>query len=274
MVDSTPPFDWEAQETDGDRKVIKPGSPLTHKFMEDSLMGYLDYVYGSEDQSKPDAYPGLVASGVIDKNQEFFVEVEVYRSLAASRLSKHLDITNQRSPLYSLANVMTKYALSDAHGYVGKNWMVDGVVVLTEDKQPEAKGGDWTDRNLVTNVLIDGPRANFHSIYEAADGGIVKVHPGLDRVLEQRADQENTAKDKSAPSSSEPAPSLTAVGAAFEDDGATFFSASTQAALAAAEAAPAAEPAAEEAAPAPAAEEAAAPAASTSAGGRFTRRST
>src|SRR5690606_13242386 len=97
---------------------------------------------------------------------------------------------------YSLANVMTKYSLTDEHGYVGKNWMVEGIVVMTEDKRPEAKGGEWVERNLVTDLLINGRRANFHLVYKAADGGIVEIHPGLDRVLEQRADQADTNDNK------------------------------------------------------------------------------
>lgn len=238
MIDSTPPFDWEAAELDGDRNVIKEGSPVTQKFMEDNLEGYLDYVYGSEDQSKPDAFPGLRASGVLKEGQVPVVEIEVYRSLAASRLSESLDISNERSPLYSLANVMTKYSLTDPHGYVGKNWMVEGIIVLTEDKKPETRDGEWIERNLVTDLMINGPRVNFHSIYHAADGGIVEIHPSLDRVIEQRADRANTNTNANAgagagSAASEPAPSLTAVSAALEDSDVeeNFFAVSTQAAL-------------------------------------------
>lgn len=236
MIDSTPPFDWEAAVLDADRNVIKEGSPVTQKFLEDNLEGYLDYIYGSEDQSKPDAFPGLRASGVLKEGQVPVVEIEVYRSLAASRLSNNLDISNKRSPLYSLANVMTKYSLTDPHGYVGKNWMVEGIVMLTEDKRPETRDGEWIDRNLVTDLMVNGPRANFHTIYRAADGGIIEVHPALDRVYEQRAEDTNApanAQAGSGSSASEPAPSLTAVSAALEDSDVdeNFFAVSTQAAL-------------------------------------------
>lgn len=247
MVDCSPPFDWEAQETDADGNVIKPGSPLTYKFVEDNLMGYLDYVFGSEDQSRPDAEPGLVAANIIGADQTPIVEVEVYRSLPASRLSERLDISNERSPLYSLATVMTKYSQNDTSGYVGKNWMVEGIVVLTEDKRPEAKGGEWQDRNMVTDLLIDGPRANSHTVYEAADGGFVEVHPALDRVVEARTDRA-PAPEKAAQASSEPAPALTAPAETdFGDDtGANFFEQSVaQAAQAEDATPPAAEPEAE-----------------------------
>ena len=252
MVDSSPPFDWEAQESDAEGNVIKKGSPLTHKFVEENLFGYLDYVFGAEDRSAPDAEPGLLAANILQPGQEPIVEVAVYRSYPASQLSERLDISNERSPLHSLATVMTKYAQNDPNGYMGKNWMVEGVVVLTEDKRPEAKGGEWVDRNMVTDLLIDGPRANFHAVYEAADGGFVEVHPALDRVLEARADRPATPT-QSAPAASEPAPSLTAASQAFEEDGAgaNFFEQSAQAA--AAEAAPSA-PAQEEAPSADAAE--------------------
>lgn len=234
IIDTTPPFDWEAAKLDGDRNVIKEGSPLTGRYLEETLEGYLDYVYGSEDQSKPDAFPGLRAAGVLKEGQEPIVEIEVYRSLAASRLSERLSIANERSPLYSLANVMTKYSLTDDHGYVGKNWMVEGIVVMTEDKRPETKGGEWVERNLVTDLLINGRRANFHLVYKAADGGIVEIHPGLDRVLEQRDDRDVTNDNKEKDSADyEPAPSLTAVAAALDDEDVTgnFFAVATQAAL-------------------------------------------
>lgn len=277
IIDTTPPFDWEAAEYDGDRNVIKEGSPVTSRFMEDNLEGYLDYVYGSQDQSKEDAFPGLRAAGILKEGQEPIVEIEVYRSLATSRLSDRLSITNQRSPLYSLANVMTKYSLTDPHGYVGKNWMVEGIVVLTEDKRPESKGGEWVERNLVTDLMVNGPRANFHLVYHAADGGIVEIHPGLDRVLEQRAEdkKENTA----AATTSQAAPALSAAEVNLDegDVSENFFAVSAQQSIEQADAAPVQEDEAPfEEAPAQPEAPAAAPASSSTtqgAAGRF-RRST
>lgn len=253
VVDCSPPFDWEAEETDGEGNVIKRGSPLTYKFVEDNLMGYLDYALGSEDQSSPNAEPGLVATNVISPDQKPIVEVEVYRSMSASRLSERLDISNERSPLYSLATVMTKCSQNDTEGYLGKNWMVEGVVVLTEDKRPEAKGGDWQDRNMVVDLLVDGPRANAHTIYEAADGGFVEVHPALDRVIEARQDRQPSPERGGAPSQSEPAPALTAAAMEHFDDtaiGQSFFEQSVaEAAAAASTPEPAAAPPAETPAP-------------------------
>ena len=230
VVDTTPPFDWQSDEVDAEGRVIQEGSPLSGSYVEDQLSKYFDYVYGSEDQSSPEAYPGLVASGVISPDQKPVIEVEVYSSYVASRMNDRLDISNVRNPLYSLANVMTKYSLNDEQGYVGKNWMVDGVVILSDDKAPETKGGEWKNRNIVVDLLIDGPRKNSHTIYEAADGGIVEVHPGLDRVLEPR---ELAAKNDSKPSASneEDVPTLSAVnGGVFSEDdtGSSFFAAATQ----------------------------------------------
>lgn len=202
MVDSSPPFDWESQEKDAEGNVIKKGSPLTGKFIEENLNGYLDYAFGTEDGEEP----GLIGEGVIKDDQEPIVEMIIYKTYAASSLSPHFSIENEKTPLHQLATVMTKYAINDDTGYIGKNWAVNGVVILSDDKAPEKRGDEWTVRNIVRNLLIDGPKVNLHAVYPAFDGGIVEVHPELDRVIEktQKMDKKHSRDDEEMPTLSAP----------------------------------------------------------------------
>lgn len=187
-VDLSPPFDWIRAERDGDGNIIKSGHPLTSEYLEQYLEGYLDYVYGSQDQSDENAEPGLVALGVIEENKEIKVEAVVYRALQGAPMSDRLELRNERTPLYRLSNVMTKFGQQDENSYVGKNWGFDGICFLTSDEAPKNRGDQWKARNLVTRLLTNGYNAHVRSMVPASDGGSVRVHPALDRVRENRAD--------------------------------------------------------------------------------------
>lgn len=187
MVDSSPPFDWIRAERDTEGKVLKEGHPLDRNHLEQYLEGYLDYVYGSQDQSDPDAPRGLIADGVVNSEAEITVEVMVYKAFQAAPLSDHMAIKNERHPLSRLANVLIKYGQNDDTSYVGKNWAVDGIVFLTSDQAPKARGEVWKTRNLVNRVFTNGFQGNLHQLVSAADGKRVYPHPKLDRVRDTPA---------------------------------------------------------------------------------------
>ena len=259
VVDSSPPFDWIRAEKDADGTVIKAGHPLDREHLEGYLDGYLDYVYGSQNQDQEGAEPGLIARGIIaaDKEESMVVEVMPYRAFQAAPLSKDMALRNERTPLYRLSNVMTKYGQQDENGYVGKNWAVDGIVVLTSDQAPKNKTESWRPRNLVTRVYTNGFTGNVHSLVKAFDGGRARPHPLLDRVRDAAEEtREAEASASRAPQSNAPAltpaPALTASQNAFDDDddqsGNYFAAALSQVGseeVVEQEAAPAAEPEAE-----------------------------
>lgn len=228
VINKSPPFDWVRSEKDSEDNVISEGHPIDKENLEGWLSGYLDYVYGSEDQSAEDAEPGLVKRGVAPKDKEIVVEVMVYRALPCSALSPQLDISNERSPLARICNVMSKFALEDDRLFVGKNWGVDGIVMLTSDQPPEKGQTEWKPRNLVTNLFVDGYQADIHTMMKAHDGGSITVHPELTRVRDNDAsygtnNQNNEASEK-APSQ---APVLQAAAVDFDadddGDGSSYF---------------------------------------------------
>lgn len=233
VVDRSRPLDWIAAEVEGegeDMKIIKEGHPVNREYLEGNLEGYLDFVYGSRDQSQEDAEPGLVASGIVGADQELVVEVVPYRALAAAPMSKDMDVSNERSPLARLSNIMTKYGQKDDVGYIGKNWAVDGVVLLTADQAPQVRGEDWKSRNLVSAVLTDGYQNDIDVFVKAHDGGRVRVHPALGRVRDLESDV--APRNDQAPAVSSTATSASDLNlVAFEQDdddaGAGYFSEST-----------------------------------------------
>lgn len=241
MVDSSPPFDWIRAEKDAEGKVLREGHPLDKEHLEAYLGGYLDYVYGSEDQSDPDAPKGLVADGVVGEGQNMQVEVMVYRAFQAAPLSENMAIKNERHPLARLANVMIKYGQNDETGYIGKNWGVAGIAFLTSDQQPKKRGEEWKPRNLVNRVFTNGFSGNVHTMVQAFDGKRVYPHPALDRVREAGVAPEanasygsTTAARQSAPVSSAPvqlsAPETDPSTLFDEDDeNANYFATATQA---------------------------------------------
>lgn len=244
MVDSSPPFDWIRAERDGEGKVLKEGHPLDRDHLERYLDGYLDYVFGAQDMSDPDAPHGLIADGLVDKDADLVVEVMVYDAYQAAPLSEHMAIKNERHPLSRLANVLIKYGQNDETSYVGKNWAVDGIVFLTGDQAPKARGENWKSRNLVSRVFTNGFQSNLHQLVQASDGKRVYPHPKLDRVREAApaGQQNNFAQSSVGQVSSEPtqAPAqniqLTApadTGMFDDDDDASgnYFAEATQAAV-------------------------------------------
>lgn len=227
VINKSPPFDWVRAEKDDDENVISEGHPIDKENLENWLGGYLDYVYGSEDQSDPDAEPGLVKRGVAPEDKEIIVEVMVYRALPCSSLSPQLDISNERSPLARICNVMSKFALEDDRLYVGKNWGVDGIIFLTSDQPPEKGQTEWKARNLVTNLFVDGYQADIHTMMKAFDGGKITVHPELTRVRDNDASYgQNNDQDTPQQSSQQATPMLQAAAVDMDDDddaGADYF---------------------------------------------------
>lgn len=239
MVDSSPPFDWIRAERDGEGKILKEGHPLDRDHLERYLDGYLDYVYGAQDMSDPDAPQGLIADGIVDKDAQIDVEVMVYDAYQAAPLSEHMAIKNERHPLSRLANVLIKYGQNDETSYVGKNWAVDGIVFLTGDQAPKARGENWKARNLVSRVFTNGFQGNLHQLVLASDGKRVYPHPKLDRVRETAPP---TAQSNFAPTGNDAAPTtpaqniqLTAPAdtAMFDDDddAGNYFTEATQASV-------------------------------------------
>lgn len=239
MVDSSPPFDWIRAERDSEGKVLKEGHPLDRDHLERYLDGYLDYVYGAQDLSDADAPRGLVADGTIDKDAQIEVEVMVYDAYQAAPLSEHMAIKNERHPLSRLANVLIKYGQNDETSYVGKNWAVDGILFLTGDQAPKARGETWKSRNLVSRVFTNGFQGNLHQLVMAADGKRVYPHQKLDRVRENApaAAQNNFAPISNEAPASTPVQNIQLTAPAdtgmFEDDdeAGNYFTEATQAAV-------------------------------------------
>lgn len=239
MVDSSPPFDWIRAERDGEGKVLKEGHPLDRDHLERYLDGYLDYVYGAQDMSDPDAPQGLIADGIVDKDAQIDVEVMVYDAYQAAPLSEHMAIKNERHPLSRLANVLIKYGQNDETSYVGKNWAVDGIIFLTGDQAPKARGENWKARNLVSRVFTNGFQGNLHQLVQASDGKRVYPHPKLDRVRETAP---AAAQNSFAPTGSDAAPTAPAQNIQLtapadqgmfdeDDDTANYFTEATQSAV-------------------------------------------
>lgn len=239
MVDSSPPFDWIRAERDGEGKVLKEGHPLDRDHLERYLDGYLDYVYGAQDLSAEDAPRGLIADGIVDKDAQIEVEVMVYDAYQAAPLSEHMAIKNERHPLSRLANVLIKYGQNDETSYVGKNWAVDGIVFLTGDQAPKARGENWKARNLVSRVFTNGFQGNLHQLVTAADGKRVYPHPKLDRVRENApaTGQNNFAQGASEPTQTPvqniqlTAPADTGMFDDDDDSSGNYFAQATQSAV-------------------------------------------
>lgn len=224
VVDCSPPFDWVRAKKDAEGNIISDGHPLSGDRMIVYLEEYLDHVYGKDGDED---LPGLVAEGIISKDDKFHVEVMTYNAISAAPLSNSMDITNTRSPLYKLSSVLTKYGQLDDSGYVGKNWAVFGVGLLTSDQSPKNRGEDFVDRNLVTRLFVNGFGNNIHSMVPTFDGGKAKAHPSLDRVRDNEASTPalSQSKEQDMPSLT---PASEPVQAAFDDDdddGASYFSA-------------------------------------------------
>ena len=179
VINRTPPFDWIRAEKNSSDEVISGGHPMNREYLEEYLDGYLDYVYGSEDQSVENAEPGLVSRGVISADAEVIVEVMPFRAFAVSSLSKYMETSNPRAPLSVMCNVMTKFGQEDDNGYVGKNWARKAVVLFTSDQAPEKRDGEWKTRNLATRALVYGRQGDIDAMLPAFDGGRIRIHPSL-----------------------------------------------------------------------------------------------
>lgn len=201
IVNSSPPFDWIKPERDANNNVIpdKGNHPMTSDHLNDYLLGYMDYVLGSEDQSAPDAEPGLVKAGLLPAGTDLLVEVMKYKAYTGAPLSNHLAIKSEKSPLYRLGNHATKYEIGEDKAFIGKNWVVDGIVFLTSDSAPKKRGEDFEARNMVSRLFANGYSANLHTMVETSDGFKPQVDPGLVVVQDNQTAE---ARHEGAPASS------------------------------------------------------------------------
>lgn len=296
VIDCSPPFDWVRAVPAQDGQDEVPGHPLDGKTIEDELVAYMDYLYGSEG----DASKGIEASAPrfpADVLEKLVVEVMPYRAYQAAPRSDNMELKNERNPLYWMAHTRTKYNPEDEDYASGKNWAVRGIVMLTGDKKPEERGQDWEDRNLVTRLFVNSWKGNVHKMVRSSTGGRVNPHPGMDRPEVENATpraqagglrsapSQAAAPAASSPATSQPStPSLQAPASdpfGGHDPFAAAFNGTGAAAPAAEVAAPVAEAPAEVASAAtPAATPEATPEATadapaaTPATGRWSRRST
>jgi len=268
VINRTPPFDWIKAERDSSDQVISGGHPMNSQYLEEYLDGYLDYVYGSEDQSKEGAEPGIIdrltERGMIAPGAEIVVEVMPFKAFAVSSLSKYMETSNSRSPLSLMCNVMTKFGDEDDNGYVGKNWARKAVVLFTSDQAPESRGGEWKTRNLATRALIYGRQGDIDSMIPAFDGGRIRVHQTLAAQRDYPAASEPASDMAGSSLPSFSAPEIDTS----DDDGGNYFANEINAAQKQAEAsqpAPVEPPVVEEPTKTPE---------PTKAGGRFQRRGT
>lgn len=273
VINRSPPFDYISGERGADGSTVSRGHPMDDEHLNAYLDGYMDYVYGSQDQSKEDAEPGLIKRGVLPSGAVFHVEVSVYKAYTASHQSEAMAIKSERSPLAVMSSVVTRLDPQSDDAFMGKNWGAYAVFVLTPDKAPKTKNDSWEARNMVAKLFMPFRGRSISTMIKSADGGRVSVHPSIDRLPNPGENPapgaaQNAPAPALAPAPQTETPMLQPAQGAFEDaSGDDYFTQAiknTQGPVAA----PAAEPAAETASE-PVATPAPAPASS---GDRFRRR--
>jgi hypothetical protein len=294
VIDCTPPFDWvKAKPADGTNPE-QPAHPLDGATIESELVGYMNYLYGSEATATSEAQEPRFSKEVL---ATLVVEVMTYRAYPAAPRSEKMELKDERNPLYYMANTRTKCSPDDADYIRGKNWAAPCIIDFTADKKPDTREGEWEDRNMVVSILANGYKGNLHKFVRASDGGRVTVIPGMDRPeVDQAQRSQQTDGLRSAPSapassnasappaqSSQPslqAPSASLFGGQDEDPFANAFNGMPAEAPAPVSSAPAAQaPAAEESesktpVSSPSQEAAAAPAKPEGKASAWSRRST
>lgn len=222
VIDRTPPFDWISAKKDADGNIIEGGEPMSGDKMVEYLEGYLDYIYGSPDQSAPNAEKGLVGNGVLPAGSEIIVEVMVYRAYTAAPLSLNMELGNPKSPLYNMCNKVTKFGLSEEdRGYSGKNWARSAYLMFTPDARPDKKGDDWKERNLIKRAFIFGKSVDIDAAFPAFDGGRISIHPSLAAINDStyQASAENEAVSSVSSDIPESSSSVTLTPVDVFDDG-------------------------------------------------------
>lgn len=237
VIDTTSAFSWVSAKRDASGTVTQAGRPLGKDDAVELIQGYTQYL---QDKFKD------------DESVQYRVEVMPFREYRASQQSNKM-VIHEKSPLADMANAETRCAPGDTDVVRGKNFAVNGIVILSKDQAPANPGEQWKVRNLVQDIFTNGYRGHVCNLVWAFDGGRVQVHPELDRV-----NRPNYAgASSSAPQQQAPADSGFGDAPADGGFGVDVFGGSDQgqdvfaAAIEAQGGAPA--PAAEPAAPAPAA---------------------
>lgn len=175
-IDRTPPFSWVSAEKDADGKVITEGRLINADDFEDLLNGYLDYIYGPEDDK---SVAGQFDDETLEKVK---VEVMVGTNYRASNMSDSLVINPQYTgaPLYRMANTETKYSIDD-EGYIKtQNIAVDGIVMLSGDKMEKVgREVKLIRRDLVTRLFTNGPIKDASEMVLSSDGLNIEVDERL-----------------------------------------------------------------------------------------------
>lgn len=165
-IDITGAFSWVAKKTDAQGNVTEKGHPLSKNDAIELIQGYTGYL-ADKFKDRPDV--------------KYRVEVMPFQEYRASPQSNKMAL-HEKSPLYDMANAETRCSPGDTETLRGKNFAVNGIVILSKDQAPANPGEDWKVRNLVGDIFTNGYRGHVSTMVWACDGGRVKVHPELDRV--------------------------------------------------------------------------------------------
>jgi hypothetical protein len=197
VVNTTDPFEWVSAERNDRNEIVSPGHPINKDKFFEIVRDYMDYIFGSDGQ------PGALANTEFDLDK-VQVEVMPYESYFASDREKSFTIPTAwpNLPIHKLAYTPTKNSFEEEEPAVGKNWAVDGIVMLTADKA-DASTRTFVSRNIVTKLFVNGYMASVHNFVRSSDGGNVRMHPSLDKPKVEAA--ESSQPSSPAGSSSAPA---------------------------------------------------------------------
>lgn len=166
VIDTTGAFAWVSAKRDTQGTITEKGHPLSKNDAVELVQGYTEYL-----QEKFKDQPEVA----------YRVEVMPFREYRASQQSNKM-IIHEKSPLSDMANAETRCSPGDTDVVRGKNFAVNGIVILSKDQAPTNPGEQWKTRNLVQDIFTNGYRGHVCNLVWAFDGGRVQVHPELDRV--------------------------------------------------------------------------------------------
>lgn len=179
-IDSTGAFSWVQAERDEQGNKVKDGYPMNEEKATGLIRDYLDYL-----------------ASTIPNGTEYRVELMKFRELRASKQSAKM-VIHEKGPLQTLAHTRTRCSIGDTETLEGKNYAQVCIIALSKDQAPTQPGEDWKRRDFVQDIYTSGYRGHVRDLVRAFDGGRVKVHPDLDRVLTQE-----NSYGKAAPSQSQ-----------------------------------------------------------------------
>ena len=166
VIDTTGAFAWMSAKRDAQGTITEKGRPLGKDDAVELISGYTEYL-----QDKFKDQPDVA----------YRVEVMPFREYRASQQSNKM-VIHEKSPLSDMANAETRCSPGDTEVVRGKNFAVNGIVILSKDQAPTNPGEQWKTRNLVQDIFTNGYRGHVCNLVWAFDGGRVQVHPELDRV--------------------------------------------------------------------------------------------